>query len=290
MRTWMMQAWCRRGLLLFAGAWAAWGAATQVDLLHDARVIHDLAGLETAAGRTVLRIVPAPGSGAAAAPGTILQAGAWEVLFSPAAAQVGRRGEYRWVRQLRAHERKPSWEDFYSPFTQGGVILCEFHPERSGEEQFAAVAMLPEAWVASVAGAGPPDGKSRNELEQTARGSNPLAACFAMKRLLAMRVAPEPVLAATSGFVRAVSVYLAAVHYRELPAGTAEGVLRRLAGAAAGENARFTALGLVTARMAQPQMAQECPWTADILQALAAARNSDPVFGAMLELTGIRGK
>ncbi len=285
----MMQAWCASGWLLFASAWAAAGAATPVNLLHDARVTHDVAGLEAAAGRAVLRIVPAQGSGSAADPGTIGQAGTWEVLYSPAAAQAGRRGEYRWVRQMRAHERKPSWEDFYSPFTQGGVILCEFHPERSGEAQFAEVTMLPEAWVEAVRGAGGSlDAKSRSELEQTARGSNPLAASLAMRRLVAMGVATEAALTATSGFVRAVSVYLVAVHYRELPAGTAENVLRRLAGGAVDENARFTALGIVTARMAEPQMAPECPWTADILKGLAEARSSDPEFGAMLELTGIR--
>jgi hypothetical protein len=287
--------------LLPASFWPAANGGPQADLLRDARITHDLATIETAGAerRVVLRIIPATNSGSATEDGTIREEGTWELLFSGPGVQMQARGNYRWAKQGRFHEGGPTLDSMYSPFSQGGIILCEFHADASGAEQFVAVTMLPEVWVPRVketlAGVGQAANvASRSALERMARGANPLAACIAFRRLLSMLRRPETALTASTGYQRAVYSYLMLVNHSDLPKGAAHQALQRLAvESETAESRKFTALGLFSARLVRPELAQECPWTFDILRALEqrirlSGGGADPYFVHLFELMRAR--
>lgn len=291
--------------------------SAQVELLHDMRAVHDMAVLDPGAafGRlVVLRINPSRESGAGQvperkdAPATIVETGTWELLDALGRNGIAPRGTFHWSKALRTHVNRLTAEDYYSPFSKGGIILCELDPERSGMEQFQRVSLLPASWERAPATAfeavrkqrdafrEPPSSGVRHVLSSMAAGGEPLLAIMAFRRLLRTLNATElnALVTGSDSFVRAALVYLAVVDAHERRGGAAEKVLR---GAVRQPTSvpvlRFTALGVFTARLLDPGIPGDCPWTTDVLAALQrAARQSgvatDPFFRPLFEIMGLR--
>jgi len=280
---------------LLVAALPAAGVA-QVELLSDMRATHDTSLLDPAAAFdrfVVLRVIPSPGSGAMHnAEAAIVESGAWGLLDDLGARGVARRGTFRWSKPLRAHVNKLEAEDYYSPFSSGGIILCELDESRTGSEQFRRVCLLPESWAQAPARA---FAKLRQrpdvlrDFRSVAASGEPLLAAMAFRRLLRTHpnaVEVDRLIAGSSGFVRAELVYLA---LRERSA--AEPALRRAVrpGASPAEP-QFTALGIFTAWLLDPTVAQDCPWTTDVLAAIErSVPRDDPYFGPLFRIVGLPG-
>ena len=269
-------------------------SAAQVKLLGDMRATHDTALLDPAAAvdrLVVLRITPSPGSGSAReGPAAVVESGSWELVDNLGATPVPPRGTFRWSKPLRAHVNKLTAEDYYSPFSSGGIILCEFHPEGSGSQQFGRVCLLPESWAQAPARAFAELRKQPDALRdvRSIAAGEPLVAAMAFRRLLraqAVNAAElDRLIAGSDGFVRAAFVYLALRERRAV-----EPALRRVARPGASAAAlRFTALGIFTARLLDPVLAQDCPWTTDVLAAIERAVPPDDAYsGPLFRIMGL---
>jgi hypothetical protein len=267
-------------------------------LMYDARVTHDLAAIDltTMAGNVaVVRITPAGDSGSAmlsppsaGEPGgtpAVLETGTWEVLFSERQEAAPRRGTYRWTKPRTFHQRRLFAGDFYSPFSRGGTILSEFHPQESGEKQFQHVTLLPPDWTNDFGAAlravrkTPPafddaaKPVNRRALVDMTRSPNVLLACLAFRRLLSIADTGgvSESLAVSRGYKRAALVYMTIMDGGELRGVRTAQVLQRLtADRSIAEAGKFTALGVFSARLLAPDLVRTAPWTTDLLASIKA--------------------
>jgi hypothetical protein len=319
-------------LFLYPAAITAALSGSEAALLYDACATHDVASLDPLAafGRlVVLRITPATDSGAAVAadqpidsrgnppaqpqgPYAIQQAGNWELLDSLGQGSLRSGGTYRWTKVPRAHPRKLEVDDYYSPFSYGGVVLCELHPEASGNDQFRLVSLLPASWAQAPRAAfevvrrqpapfrDPPTPAHRQILAAMVGGREPLLACMAFRRLLQLRefgaAELDKSIARSAGYERAGFVYLAILDARDRPGSAAEKILRHTVETSpVVRSLRFTALGIFSVRLLYPEVAQECPWTTGMLATVQAAvrrsgRAADPFFSRMFEIMDLRSQ
>lgn len=150
-------------------------------LLYDARCVDDIArlqlnvGKDTAANWIIIKLHPAPHSGAATSPGkmidgstgevvdrpdstvpgarrvTVVVEGEWEFVDSlTGGAAPAARGSYSWTKPLPVRLHQLSGSDLYSPFEKGGVVLCRYDSTREADRQFDPVLLLPPNWQSAV--------------------------------------------------------------------------------------------------------------------------------------------
>jgi hypothetical protein len=259
--------------------------ASDQRLMHDVRATQDVASMDLAAmanvNLVVFRITPSADSGSAIMPESpggqgagLLQEGNWELLFSTRPGGTSA-GTYHWTQPMRTHENRLSVDDAYSPFSSSGTIVCEFHAEASGANQFVNVKVLPDEWARQL-----PDALQavraqrpvpRSAVAEMARSQNPILLNFAFERLLAMHEVGKitEMLKRSSRYARSALVYHILTDRPGVSAATAQGVLRRLVGGTSGDEAsRFTALGIFAARLLNPGLSESATWTNDLLNTL----------------------
>ena len=191
-------------------------------LLHAARAVHDTASVRftdfAIDGRpswVLATVTPSPRSGSATIPGAHLDArtgevvapsgaravlvkeGTWKPVVAARPSQAMTQNTYSWTESLAQRKRTLLPEDYYSPFTHGGAILCRPTPGAAGIDQFGPVRVLLPGWEGYVPSAsafaegypalltdgavGPADGA---QIDQLASQDNKLLAVLAFRSLL----------------------------------------------------------------------------------------------------------
>lgn len=191
-------------------------------LLHDARAVHDTASirlrdymLQGTPGWIAANILPGARSGSGTIPGAsidantgklrnpnnaapeLLKEGRWKAVASSSPAQETASGEYAWSEPVGQVKRIPDPEDYYSPFVEGGEILCQPVKGPQGIEQFGPVRLLFTGWGEFVGPAfgflqshpsllspGVPAPSEVSQLAEVLSGKNPLLALLAFRHLL----------------------------------------------------------------------------------------------------------
>jgi hypothetical protein len=209
---------------------------------YDARAAHDSANwqremyvADDTPNWLIVRVEPAPDSGAATVPGGYINAETGE-LEMPAGARTalvksGRwhrvdgtapeaAGNYHWFEPMVEDKRRMDPEDVYSPFVHGGTLLFAPDREADGIEQFGASILLFEDWVAAAPQAiamnlpsedamAEPSPALRDALSRARGSENPLVAAWAWRHSLALDSDRTPAeLDMASGHVLAVRTRL----------------------------------------------------------------------------------
>ena len=242
-------------------------------VLHDVRAVHDAAILPFAldnlpdAKWLIMRITPAPDSGAAesagtavdiqsgqvvdtttgqavsprAAPLALKKSGRWELVSALAPSVLQRNGTYAWGQPLlRGRCIQP--EDLYSPFITGGIALCRHHSHTSGSKEFDPVYLLPPHWGSETKEAYDTIGRQPVAVQaQLSGGAGPTPMRFVSRRNSVLATMTfryllqgsydnallQTVLLGWSGFRKGVAIYVAAAS----PVSPWENVLETLIGA-----------------------------------------------------------
>jgi hypothetical protein len=298
-------------------------------VLHDVRCTHDLALLSFAPvgsstdALAVVRLIPSPSSGSTvfknaargggastavneSAETGVDEAGTWEIVIPLQQKQLSTHGSYHWVNQFREHERKLSVENLYSPFTEGGLVICEIHSGNSEKESFENVSLLPLGWekfalpayaqyrmraklfresVSPIA---------RGELDRMLADANPLIATMAVRTLLeAQQMQIESLretIAGSESYRRAALTYLALTETHYISDEALQKAFDAIVTSGkALEEQKYTALGVLSALLLEPELWTSRPWIRNVTTALEAAvrradAGADPYFRRMFAL------
>jgi len=145
--------------------------AVAVVAYHDARAVRDTASLQltqfdidSRPTWVFVKITPGGRSGAATIPGAsfnaqtgqletptnaqtvVLKEGTWRAVATSANRMQDREGAYAWSEPLAQRQRGSLPEDYYSPFTAGGTILCQPIPGARSIQEFGPVYLLFPEW------------------------------------------------------------------------------------------------------------------------------------------------
>jgi hypothetical protein len=138
-----------------------------IQVLHEARAVHDCANLQISdylsdgtENWAIADLVPSKASGYSTIPGTVIRdgrlegpanaplsvvkVGHWRLLAASTSAQVAN-GAYNWIETIE-ELRRPTPEDLYSPFVHGGIILYKKQADLS--KPFASVQVVFQDWYA----------------------------------------------------------------------------------------------------------------------------------------------
>jgi len=265
--------------------------ATRERVLHDARAVLDVSEFEAAQMGmgvwVVLRVMPAPHSGAATTNETVLdgdtgrlvdQSGAEASLAGPAVVRFEgayeitsalsgppppASGRYSWREQQPAVVRGMPREYVYNPFARGGTVLCQLDPAAGETTPFSHVSLLPEGFDAYVQEAARAASELTGGVETIDRwlaSRNPLLSTQAVRELARRQRLDEPslrsMLETADGYIRAVLYFTALRDAQYLGAGVLRaGFDADFAQGSETDHRRAAALALLTAQLFAPQAA-----------------------------------
>ena len=139
-----------------------------IQVLHQARAVYDCANLQITdylsgdrGSWAIAELVPAKTSGYSTVPGavirdgrvessansplSVMKVGHWRLLTSSTSGPVAA-GDYSWIEPIE-ERRRPTPEDVYSPFVNGGVIL--YQPQTDPAKPFTSVRVVFRDWTAA---------------------------------------------------------------------------------------------------------------------------------------------
>jgi hypothetical protein len=186
-------------------------------LLHDARAAFDTASLsfqefETngAPSWVLATVTPSSRSGSATVPGAyidgatgefvnpsgqgavVVKEGTWRPIASAHQADPDVDHEYSWTEPLKRRPDPQVPEDYYSPFSNGGTILCRPKSGSAEIDQFGPVRLLFWEWRDFVQPAFVLAQRAWHRNRQTVSHDNGLVATIALRELLrAKEISPQ---------------------------------------------------------------------------------------------------
>lgn len=239
----------------------------------------------------------------------LIEEGSWKLISRIGAPRGKQSGRYKWTEPINYRERKLAPDDIYRPFAGGGVILCRHNPQAEGTAQFDSVSLLPPGWESDVRpafdtlqknkvlSAAPASTAEANSLRDSLATSNGLISSIASRTLAESgnfdHATLQQTLSQSTGYRRAVVMYIALIHPAAVEAPIVEPALTQAAATASEtSDSRAVVLASTAAVLFHRELPKSQALGLKLLNSIrsrpipaVAGQDSDPYVNQLLSLT-----